>query len=230
MDIRGFIGFTTIDFPGVLACEIFCGGCNMRCPFCHNGHLVFDPEGQPQMPDEEVFGFLEKRRGLLEGIVVSGGEPTLQNDLPEFLEKCRNLGYLTKVDTNGARPEITKLLIERGLVDMFAIDWKATLPKYDAAAGVRRGFAMRIVDSLRSVLKSEIRLEVRTTAVKRLHARDEFALMREELDSIGVGAWIIQPLSDAPTIDPFVSIGERYTVEELIEIAEPLHDTVVRNA
>ena len=230
MDIRGFIEFTVIDFPGVLACEVFTGGCNMRCPFCHNGHLVMAPENQPAKPEDEVFEFLESRRGLLEGIVVSGGEPTLQPDLLDFLAKAKDIGFATKVDTNGSKPDVVEQILSAELADMFAIDWKATLCKYHMATGVKRALGMYVVKSIELVIEAGIRLEVRTTAHRRTHSREDFASMRDELDRMGVGPWIIQPMSGAPVIDPFESTRGPYTVEDLQAIAEPLHDTRVRNA
>lgn len=112
MVIHGFQKLTLLDYPGKVACTLFSGGCNFRCPFCQNGNLVQHPEWEPVIPEEEIFAVLEKRRGVLDGVCVTGGEPTLDPDLERFVTKIKELGYLVKLDTNGYRPEILKKLVE----------------------------------------------------------------------------------------------------------------------
>ena len=111
MVIHGFQKLTLLDYPGKVACTLFSGGCNFRCPFCQNGNLVQHPEWEPVIPEEEIFAVLEKRRGVLDGVCVTGGEPTLDPDLERFVTKIKELGYLVKLDTNGYRPEILKKLV-----------------------------------------------------------------------------------------------------------------------
>ena len=137
MKIHGFNKTTLLDYPEHLAATIFTGGCNFRCPFCHNGGLVLDPDSQPAIPEEEVLKFLQKRRGILQGVCITGGEPTLQPDLENFICKIKELGYLVKLDTNGSRPEVLKALMEQGLLDYVAMDIKASEENYARVAGVR---------------------------------------------------------------------------------------------
>ena len=112
MKIHGFQKTTLLDYPGHVAATIFVGGCNFRCPFCHNGQLVLDVAGQPVIPEEEVLTYLKKRRGVLEGVCITGGEPTLQEDLADFIHSLKDLGYLVKLDTNGYRPEVLRSLLQ----------------------------------------------------------------------------------------------------------------------
>ena len=122
MQIFGFNKTTLLDFPEHVACTVFTGGCNFRCPFCQNGDLVLHGGSLPVLDEEEVFGVLRKRKGILTGVCVTGGEPTLQRDLDVFLSRVKELGYLVKLDSNGYRPEVLQSLCERGLVDYFAMD------------------------------------------------------------------------------------------------------------
>ena len=137
MKIHGFNKTTLLDYPEHLAATIFTGGCNFRCPFCHNGGLVLDPDSQPAISEEEVLKFLQKRRGILQGVCITGGEPTLQPDLENFVRKIKEMGYLVKLDTNGSRPEVLKSLLEKGLLDYVAMDIKASEENYARAAGVK---------------------------------------------------------------------------------------------
>ena len=114
MVIHGYNKTTLLDYPEHVACTVFTGHCNMRCPFCHNGDLVLMPGSQPTVPEEEFFAFLNKRKNILEGVAITGGEPTLQKDLPEFIERIKDLGLLVKLDSNGMKPEVLRSLIEKG--------------------------------------------------------------------------------------------------------------------
>ena len=135
MKICGLQKTTLLDFPGHVAATIFTGGCNFRCPFCHNSDLLGN-DAPAAFTDEEVLDFLKKRRGILEGAAITGGEPTLQPDLEDFIQKVRALEYQIKLDTNGYRPEVLKRLCEKGLVDYVAMDIKACEERYPAVAGV----------------------------------------------------------------------------------------------
>ena len=121
MDLRGFAKFSLVDYPGKIAAIVFSGGCNLRCPFCHNPCLVLDPTSQPRVTEREFFKFLDTRRNLLEGVVVSGGEPTLQKDLAEFVSGIKERGFLVKLDTNGTRPEVLEELLKKRVVDDLGI-------------------------------------------------------------------------------------------------------------
>ncbi|MDE5747798.1 MAG: anaerobic ribonucleoside-triphosphate reductase activating protein, partial [Acetatifactor sp.] len=125
MNFCGMNKTTLLDYPGHVAAALFTGGCNMRCPFCQNSTLVLNPQTQPEIPEKEVLAFLQKRQGVLEGICITGGEPTLQPDLESLIRRVRKLGYLVKLDTNGYRPQVLKHLLEQGLLDYVAMDIKA---------------------------------------------------------------------------------------------------------
>ena len=179
MKIHGFNKTTLLDYPEHLAATIFTGGCNLRCPFCHNGGLVLDPDSQPMIPEEEVLKFLQKRRGILQGVCITGGEPTLQPDLEDFICKIKELGYLVKLDTNGSRPEVLKSLLEKGLLDYVAMDIKASEENYAYAAGVKTMEASAsLLDKIRASVEllknSPISYEFRTTVVKGIHTAEEF--------------------------------------------------------
>lgn len=178
MIICGMQKTTLLDFPGHVAATLFTGGCNFRCPFCHNGELVTACEEEihsMQIPQEEIMEFLRKRRTVLEGVCITGGEPTLQKDLRPFIEEVRGLGYLIKLDTNGYRPEVLEELMEAELLDYVAMDIKASRDRYALAAG-RKHLDLANIERSISILKGQSRIpyEFRTTVVKGLHDPEEF--------------------------------------------------------
>ncbi len=182
MIIKGIQKLTLLDFPGRVACTIFTAGCNFRCPFCHNASLVLSadtPTGT--IPTEELFAFLEARRGRLTGICISGGEPTLQPDLEDFIRRVRALGYAVKLDTNGYRPEVLARLISEGLVDYIAMDIKSSREGYSRVAGVDVDID-KIEQSVRIIMQSGVPYEFRTTVVKELHTEDDFHKMADWLE------------------------------------------------
>ena len=166
--ICGLQKMTLLDFPGKIACTVFLGGCNFRCPFCHNSELFM---GKPEklMEDEEFFRFLSTRKGLLDGVCVSGGEPTLYKNLPEFLEKIKEMGFLVKLDTNGYRPEVLKALVAQGLVDYVAMDVKNSPAMYAQTVGLENMNLSAIEESLRFLIGGGVDYELRTTLVKPFH-------------------------------------------------------------
>ena len=175
MEIHGLQKTTLLDYPGHVAATLFTGGCNFRCPFCHNGDLVLNPGGQPQIPMEEIMAFLKKRQGILDGVCITGGEPTLQPDLEGFIREVRGLGYLVKLVTNGYRPEVLGRLLEEGLLDYVAMDVKASKDNYARAVGLESSFSIEPIERSVELLKnSSIVYEFRTTVVKGLHAVEEF--------------------------------------------------------
>lgn len=174
MEIHGLNKTTLLDYPEHVACTIFTGHCNFRCPFCQNGDLVLDPTGQPTIPEEEFFAFLDKRGAMLDGVAITGGEPTLQKDLPEFIDKIKERGLLVKLDTNGARPDILIDLVERGAVDFVAMDIKSSLPSYAKTAGLKAIDTDAIMQSVNYLLADHVPYEFRTTVVKELHDMAEF--------------------------------------------------------
>ena len=181
MEIHGFNKTTLLDYPEHIAATVFTGGCNFRCPFCHNGELVLEPGCQPLILEDEVLSYLKKRQGILQGVCVTGGEPSLQKDLKEFLQKIKSLGYPIKLDTNGYMPVVLWDLLQKGLVDYVAMDIKASRENYATATGLKHMEISRIEESIGILKSSGIPYEFRTTVVKGIHTVEEF-------DSIG--KWI----------------------------------------
>lgn len=171
MKISGFQKLTLLDFPGHTACTLFTSGCNMRCPFCHNTPLVTG-EAEEEYTEEEIFSFLRKRQGLLDGVAITGGEPLMQKDIVEFIQKIKNEGYAVKLDTNGSYPEKLKELISKNLVDYVAMDIKNTVEKYPLTAG---GFKATdsILKSIDILKNSCVPHEFRTTVVKEHHTPED---------------------------------------------------------
>ena len=174
MQICGFNKTTLLDYPGHVAATIFTGCCNFRCPFCQNGDLVLHPARLPQLDEAEVLKVLAKRRGILTGVCVTGGEPTLQPDLAVFLKKIKELGLLVKLDTNGYRPEVVEDLFRQGLLDYIAMDIKSSPEHYAAVAGFPGLQMDRIRESAAFIQGCGLPYEFRTTVVKELHSADDF--------------------------------------------------------
>ena len=173
---------TLLDFPGHVACTVFLGGCDLRCPFCHNYELATG-KVPPVMEEEELFAFLSKRKGLLDGVAVTGGEPCLHRDLPELLTRIRELGFAVKLDTNGTHPDMLREILERGLADYVAMDIKNSPGKYAFTAGMAAepDFVSAVRESVRILMESGTDYEFRTTVVDELHEVQDF----EE-----IGRWI----------------------------------------
>jgi len=210
MKIHGLNKLTLLDYPGHMACLIFTGACNYRCPFCHNASLVLNPNSQPAISEEEIFAFLQSRKGILEGVCISGGEPTLQADLPEFIRKIRALGYHVKLDTNGSRPGILKALLDEGLLDYVSMDIKNAPKKYLPTIGISEEpqdedlpcFNNLITDSVRQsaelLMQSSIPYEFRTTVVKELHSEEDLLTIGKWLN--GARAYYLQSFRDSETL------------------------------
>lgn len=174
MQIYGFNKTTLLDYPEHVAATVFTGGCNFRCPFCHNGGLVLSPNPEERIEEEEVLSYLKKRQGILEGICITGGEPTLQKDLRNFICKVKDMGYLVKLDTNGYRPQVMWDLMQEGLLDYVAMDIKASKENYAVAAGVEGLDISRIEESVGILKGDKVPYEFRTTVVKGIHSIEEF--------------------------------------------------------
>lgn len=179
MNISGFQKLTLLDFPGHTACTLFTLGCNMRCPFCHNTPLVTG-EAQERYTEEEIFSFLKKRKGLLDGVAITGGEPLLQKDIVSFIEKIRDLGYEVKLDTNGSYPEKLKEIIAKGLVSYIAMDIKNSGEKYPLTSGSDISYET-IKESIRLIKDSGIPHEFRTTVIKEHHTEKDIISIAEML-------------------------------------------------
>lgn len=169
MTLHGLQKMTLLDFPGKVACTVFTGGCNFRCPFCHNARLVTDLSGSVELDETEIFRFLKSRRGLLDGVCVTGGEPLLTPDIVPFIAKIRDMGFAVKLDTNGAFPARLKQLTEAGLVDYVAMDVKNCKEKYAATIGVEGFDIGPVEESVRYLLEGHVDFEFRTTVLKEFH-------------------------------------------------------------
>lgn len=198
MQIHGLNKTTLLDYPEQIAATIFTGSCNMRCPFCHNGDLVLNPSSQPTLSEEEIFAFLNKRKGILSGVCITGGEPTLQNDLPGFIKKVKNLGYLVKLDSNGYRPDVLKNLLDENLLDMIAMDIKSSPDEYSTASGLPALDIEKIKESVEIIKSSNIDYEFRTTVVDELHNEDTFYQIRDWLK--GSKTYALQCFEDGDAI------------------------------
>ena len=195
MKIGGLVKFTLIDFPGRPAAIVFTQGCNFRCRYCHNPELVYPHLFAPSMPEEEVWSFLQRRQGTLEGVVVSGGEPTLQPDLVPFMSRLKDLGYKTKLDTNGTRPEVLRELIDKKLVDFIAMDLKAPFNKYADITGVDANSAI-LQQSMDLIRQSGLEYQFRTTYDKEVLNDNDIAVLSQ------------------------LTQGENYKVQECLPVAK----------
>ena len=189
MLIKGLQKVTLLDYPGKIACTVFLGGCNFRCPFCHNGSLVLPDRMGQDIPVEDFFAFLDARRGRLQGVCVSGGEPTLHPDLPWLLGEIKARGYEVKLDTNGTNPEMLLSLINDGLVDYVAMDIKNSPEKYYKTVGINAECKMQnaellltgVKDSASLLMQGRVDFEFRTTLMRELHTVE---------DMYSIGRWL----------------------------------------
>ena len=202
MEIAGLQKMTLLDYPGKVACTVFLGGCNFRCPFCHNSQLIGHTDAL--MDDAQLLAFLQKRKGLLDGVCVTGGEPTLQKELPRLLENIKTMGFAVKLDTNGYRPEILKALVEQGLVDYVAMDVKNDPEGYPRTTGLPGLEIEKIEQSLRFLLEGRVDYELRTTLVVPLHDEAHILGIRQWLERIGDGRkarrYFLQSFVDRDTV------------------------------
>lgn len=178
MKIGGLVKFTLIDFPGRPAAIVFTQGCNFRCRYCHNPELVYPHLFTEPVAEEEIWSFLQRRQGTLEGVVVSGGEPTLHEDLPVFMARLKQMGYATKLDTNGGRPAMLKELIDKKLVDFIAMDLKAPLEKYALITGVETNPTV-LKESMELIRQSGLEYEFRTTYDKEVLSEADIKELEE---------------------------------------------------
>lgn len=172
MKISGLQKLTLLDYPGKVACTVFTGGCNLRCPFCHNASLVVEPRNDEIISETDFFAFLKKRHGVLDGVCVTGGEPLLQPDLAAFLKRIKALGYLIKLDTNGSFPDQLKRLAAQDLIDYVAMDVKSSPERYAQATGTPDFDFLKVRKSIDFLLSGSVDYEFRTTVVKGLHNAD----------------------------------------------------------
>lgn len=211
MNIHGFTKTTLLDFPGHVAATIFTGNCNFRCPFCHNSELVLSPDIFPKEDEDNLLSFLKKRKGILSGVCITGGEPTLQPDLYDFLGKIKDLGYQIKLDTNGYRPDVVKSVIDNKLIDYIAMDIKSGRNNYAVATGISNLDISIIQKSIDLISMSNIDFEFRTTAVKNIHSNSDFEDIASWLPTDS--AYFIQSYKETAGIGE--NTCESFTKEEL---------------
>jgi len=173
MKIAGIQKLSLVDYPEKMCCTLFTSGCNFRCPFCHNAGLVVRP-AEDVVEQDEVFDYLKKRKGMLQAVTISGGEPTLQKGLKEFVSKVKQLGYLVKLDTNGTNPTLLVDLVESGLVDYVAMDIKNSKQKYAFTCGLDDMDLSGVEQSVDFLLTNKVPFEFRTTVVKEFHGEKDF--------------------------------------------------------
>lgn len=212
MRIAGLIKTTLLDYPGKVACTVFTYGCNFRCDFCHNALLVTE-ENNDNISQDEFFSFLSKRTGILDGVCISGGEPTLQKDLPEFVKKIKDMGFCVKLDTNGYMPDVLQELIDNGLIDYVAMDIKSSPDNYSSICGVNIDIE-KIKKSVDILKEGKIDYEFRTTCVKEYHTNEDFEKIASWLQ--GDSKYYLQHFEDSGNL-----IGNNlsaFTKEETKEI------------
>ena len=222
MILKGLQKLTLLDFPGKIACTVFAGGCNFRCPFCHNASLVLGERlnESPTLSEEEFFTFLKKRRGMLEGVCVSGGEPTLYHDIIPFLKKIKELGYAVKLDTNGYRPSVIREAIDSGAVDYFAMDIKNSKESYGKTVGLSDFDISKIEESVSLLKSGGVDFEFRTTLVRELHTEDDILSIARWL--AGDEKYFLQTFADSgDLICSDFSGYDKNETEHLLNLLKP---------
>ena len=223
MLVSGLQKLTLLDYPGKVACTVFTGGCNFRCPFCHNAPLVLPEQMAHDSSAEEVLRFLKKRVGVLDGVAVTGGEPLLHTDIADFLREIKGMGFLVKLDTNGSFPERLIALVEEGLVDRVAVDIKNSPALYAKTVGLER-FDLRGVERTKDYLLSDpVEYEFRTTVVKGLHTRE--SLIEAAQWIAGAREYYLQQFKDSGALIAGTGLGA-FDGEEMHALAEAVRPWV----
>lgn len=222
MEIKGLAKTTLLDYPGHVAATLFVGGCQFKCPFCHNGSLVTKAGQLPNIPLEEVYSFLEKRRGVFDGVCITGGESTCQPDLRELLYDIKSMGYLVKLDTNGYDPGQLDQIFKEGLVDYVAMDIKNSQSKYAKTVGRTDFDITRIKLSADLIRESGLDYEFRTTIVRELHSIDDMVEIAEWLK--GCQAYYLQ--SYVASEDVIMPVFSSYSKLELQAIQAMMQDYI----
>ena len=213
MKIYGLQKMTLLDYPGHVGCTVFLGGCDFRCPFCHNYELAC-AVSEPVMEEDGLYTFLDRRKGLLDAVTISGGEPCLSVGLESMMERIREKGFLVKLDTNGYHPDILKRILEKGLADYVAMDIKNSPGKYAVTAGIKKINQERILESIGLLMDGKTDYEFRTTVVRELHEENDFHEMGKMIQ--GAGKYFLQFFTDRDTVPfsqlhaPDAKLMERY--------------------
>ncbi len=223
MIFGGFQKLTLLDFPGVVACTLFTKGCNFLCSFCHNAPLVNKPSEAGVFSDAEILSFLQKRQGILEGVCITGGEPLLHPELPDFIREVKALGYKVKLDTNGSFPKRLQALMSEGLLDYVAMDIKNTFAKYPVTAGTNIIYIKDIEESIDLLLTGTIPYEFRTTVTAELHTPTDIEEIAKRIR--GADKYFIQNFSDSGNL-----IGENNSAvpEEILEKMRKIGETYTK--
>ena len=196
MKIAGLMKLTLLDYPGEMACTIFTSSCNFRCPFCHNSSLVINTESNKLIDNNEVLSFLKERTGRLDGVCITGGEPTIQEDLTSFIKEIKNIGYKVKLDTNGYNPKKLKELISSNLVDYVAMDIKNSLSKYPLTCGLKAMMLENVLESISYLLENHVDYEFRTTIIKEFHEENDLKEIAKLIK--GCKRYFLQQFEDTP--------------------------------
>jgi pyruvate formate lyase activating enzyme len=224
MIIAGLQRSTLIDYPGKIACIVYLAGCNFRCPWCYSSELVL-PEKimkQPRFSEAEIFDFLRSRKGLLEGVVICGGEPTVNKDLLQFIQKIKNLGFLVKLDTNGSNPKILKDLMDTKLIDYVAMDIKASDENPIYRNILNEGIKLEDIKESVEILKNgDVDFEFRTTVVNTIHRKEEFLEIAKWIGGVDV-KYYLQNFRAEKTIDPAFEKVKPFTKEFLEEVVKEI--------
>ena len=233
MLISGLQKTTLLDYPGHIACTIFLGHCNLRCPFCHNMELVLHPEKYQKYSIDDIITYLEGRKGKLDGVAITGGEPLLNSDIDTLIKPIKDLSFKVKIDTNGFFSEQIRHLIDEKLVDMFAMDIKAGFSNYNKVIGMNNNIINnnefdlnniknKIENSISLIKNSGIEYEFRTTCVKGLHEANDFFEIREMIS--GANKYFLQNYKKAPGMEDLPY--ESFTKDELTEFKNIVKETV----
>lgn len=228
MLILGITKTTLLDYPGRVAASIFTGGCNFRCPYCHNKDIVLKNKALPLYGETEIFSFLEKRKHLLSGVCITGGEPTLHNGLPDFIKRIRTLGYCVKLDTNGTNPNMLETLLKNKLIDYCAMDIKNSPEKYGLTVG-RKSDMPSVESSVQLLLsQQEIPYEFRTTVVSELHDSTDIDAIAKWIS--GAKAYFLQPYADSEgVLCKGFHAPSHETLESYIALCKPfIHNVALR--
>lgn len=223
MLIGGLQKFSLIDYPDKICAIIFTQGCNFRCPYCHNPELIGPQNFQSLIPEQEILSFLKKRKGKLDAVEVTGGEPTLQPDLLEFLKKLKKLGYLIKLDSNGSNPEVLKKVIQLKIVDYLALDIKAPLEKYRKIVNVDVQ-TDEIKKSIKLIMDSGLDYEFRTTIVQSQLNPNDLVNIGKLLK--GAKRYVLQRFIPSKTLDKKFLEEKSYSDEELVDLKDKIKDYV----
>ena len=224
MIIAGLQRSTLIDYPEKLACIVYLAGCNFRCPWCYSSELVLPAKiiKQPRFSEKEIFDFLSERKGLLDGVVICGGEPTINKDLPKFIEKIKNMGFAVKLDSNGSNPKMLKELVDLKIVDYVAMDVKSAIsnPAYESL--MMEGATLdKIRESVEFLKLGKVDFEFRTTVVNSIHTKEEFLEIAKWIGGPNV-KYYLQNFRAEKTIDPEFEKIKPFSDEFLKNIAKEI--------